>query len=401
MAAINLPEGYLSAFIYDNHAPCSRTLAGICVHSTALRWTVSDLALIRVNDPSAFLDKMWYDLRMNDCAICNTEDRIKRTSLQIQVVCPTCGAVTDRRIHIADYDGIASEVAQTAGHMVGHMPMPPILRIYGPSGLRSKVILDQVASECQYVATMRHEGNQTNGTDRQAGASYPDPRAGKFPQWGPGYVAPNNAYAVPYPAHTPRGGPSLSPRLDLPTEQSDEPIRAYRAAVLDRLDGKLVLRSVVTAQHKTVPPEGYAYCAKDDAWQRFSGGPPPWSHEAPDDGCSCGWYGTPSYATNPYPIDVISGNRVGLEVEFFGKIVKHELGWRAQYQRILAVDVPLKQHCQLWPEPYDQCPLPPTGLNPNSFMQYCKHHQNGEKPLTLVDMANDLQVDVRWYDGKS
>src|SRR5690606_31567838 len=58
----------------------------------------------------------------------------------------------------------------------------------------------------------------------------------------------------------------------------------------------------------------------------------------PDPACRCGFYGVPYHA-----LDVLDrfrhyGQQVRLQVEFSGKVIEHERGYRAERQRILQVD---------------------------------------------------------------
>lgn len=58
--------------------------------------------------------------------------------------------------------------------------------------------------------------------------------------------------------------------------------------------------------------------------------PPPREHKEPVHGCSCGFY---SLKDRPRSVPGL----VTLEVEHYGRILQHKLGYRAEFQRVLAV----------------------------------------------------------------
>jgi hypothetical protein len=97
-----------------------------------------------------------------------------------------------------------------------------------------------------------------------------------------------------------------------------EPIRAWRAVNIIELRNQAVLTPLFMHGHLSV--EGEAVCGVGAR------------HLSPDAACSCGFYGMKDRRQ-------LHGGVVA-EVEFYGRVIEHENGYRAQFQRVLSITVP-------------------------------------------------------------
>lgn len=124
----------------------------------------------------------------------------------------------------------------------------------------------------------------------------------------------------------PKPGDTLA---EIPVEEQEDAYRAYKAAELWITGDSVHLMPVAGGiEHK---PEGFAQCAKGR------------DHMPPQLDCTCGFY---AKDTMKEARDYYGGQGVVyLEVDLAGKIIKHELGLRAEHQRILRVTIPGPGHC--------------------------------------------------------
>lgn len=115
-----------------------------------------------------------------------------------------------------------------------------------------------------------------------------------------------------------------------PPEPEVEPvaqvITGYRAFHVRR-NGRL---ATLNKRTFTEGPEHPATC--DPTMRAYSLGG---THEAPAWGCTCGYYAVPA----PGLDWDIAWHAV---VELWGKVIEHESGWRAQYQRLVEIGAPAK-----------------------------------------------------------
>jgi hypothetical protein len=104
----------------------------------------------------------------------------------------------------------------------------------------------------------------------------------------------------------------------LPVEVEVEPILAWRSWTLTgRRDGEGLLLRPVTAGSKAWRPREVAQATCRLAW----------SHEAPNVACSCGLHATRD-------LDLLRRTRCPAvlgRVALWGRVIEHELGYRAQY----------------------------------------------------------------------
>ncbi len=120
------------------------------------------------------------------------------------------------------------------------------------------------------------------------------------------------------------------PSMELEVVKETEPRRAWKTAKGIEFDGEWYFQP----WNASIP-----YKLEDSA------GCHKYAHRtpAPQENCACGFYGMkPEYASisdTGLSLELMdhTEERVGLEVEFYGKIVECEMGYRAQYQRVLGV----------------------------------------------------------------
>jgi hypothetical protein len=120
-----------------------------------------------------------------------------------------------------------------------------------------------------------------------------------------------------------------TPSEPLETETREDPVRAWKRVKLERsgewemvsrMSGETFGGGISEAACRTYYPSNHAL-------------------QSPDDSCSCGFYGykqiefedfAPRYGSTPQP---------WLEVDFYGKVIECEKGFRAQYQQPLRLHV--------------------------------------------------------------
>lgn len=124
--------------------------------------------------------------------------------------------------------------------------------------------------------------------------------------------------------------------------QENMPILAYRIAYLEvRCDyesppkSTYRLTSWIYREHVLKPVED-ARCARSKERGHVT---------PPDPACRCGFYGVPYHALDVLDRFRSYGQRVRLQVEFSGRVIEHERGYRAERQRILQVDRPTCGAC--------------------------------------------------------
>jgi hypothetical protein len=150
-------------------------------------------------------------------------------------------------------------------------------------------------------------------------------------------------------------GTSLTPAL--PETVADVPILAFKRCRLRwQPGGKFSLISSHTSEKVALDadaictPGGGGIYGSGYLWPSFAftiGEPekPEKPHQAPGPGCKCGFHAVkePDQVTAGYGL-------VTLEVELSGRVVIHDIGYRAQHQRVLAARV---DGCYFCGEPVD------------------------------------------------
>ena len=127
-----------------------------------------------------------------------------------------------------------------------------------------------------------------------------------------------------------RSGPA---KLDDPTKARDLPVReqedaipAWKQAHLDLTRDKWTLHPLNMGSLDALPIEGFAKCYVHG------------EHKPPMETCTCGFYG---YKTRELLEERSNGSYLPvLEVDFRGRIIVCEKGYRAEHQTILCVHLP-------------------------------------------------------------
>lgn len=186
------------------------------------------------------------------------------------------------------------------------------------------------------------------------------------------------------PSGLPRGMAEPIAIPALPVEKRSIPILAWKSACLnvDRPGKEIGLYSGSVSKYSRHQIVATAECVFVD-------------HEAPAVVCSgsgtagCGFYGVMNAG------DVaLSPNSVILEVEFSGRIIVHEEGYRAAKQRILAVEIP-EDGCEgfLCTSPPTQMHFPIDGAN----RAVCDRHAPANGRTATLDLITEhLGIPVRF-----
>lgn len=167
--------------------------------------------------------------------------------------------------------------------------------------------------------------------------------------------------------------------LDLPVRQQAEPITAWKRAGIAIRGGQPVLRGVMYGEYKPVDTAIHA---------PFNFLSPDRHHQAPDAKCVCGFYGVAKEWLYQASKDYTSSSCADLEVELYGRVIRHRDGWRAEKQRVLAVHLDLS--CL-------RCRRPAKGIHQGGLN--CGNCHSGIAPtvwFTPAELSSLLGVEVRW-----
>lgn len=200
-----------------------------------------------------------------------------------------------------------------------------------------------------------------------------------------------------------RGSAYAAQRLD--HRSTDQTIRAWKRAsidvVLDTDEPRPMLIGPISGRYLAVD-YGIAGCYP----VAFTVGPTAYGHTdpAPRFDCTCGFYAVHDRTALDGPLD---GGLATLEVELFGRVVRHEHGYRAGRQRVLAVVLDRTCHICLDHE----ATAVAVGLN-NRVAEFfgvqsawsgtiCDDCQQIQQPIyayrfTPAELAGALQTEVRW-----
>lgn len=195
----------------------------------------------------------------------------------------------------------------------------------------------------------------------------------------------------------------------IPLESVDqaEPIRAWRGVRLDAGQYTVWLGSVNAHFGAFAADEHKATCRRQyQTFGVFMGTESqPQVHDAPGLNCKCGFYGVKDKA-DAYGMFVA-------EADFYGTVIEHEAGYRAEYQRILSVRVIRPEHCTggfLCDGRPELVAFPPAVPIERSSLQGTHTEMRSPGPLivcdqcaskhervaTLQQLAARLGVEVRW-----
>lgn len=181
---------------------------------------------------------------------------------------------------------------------------------------------------------------------------------------------------------------SLTP---LATSTRDHPIIAYkRAAITEK-----PLRLYGVGMHAAYLPEDTAKCLKH------------LTHMAPEQGCSCGFYAMDKKMLGHLGAEYNQGC-ADLEVELYGRVIRHRDGYRAQHQRVLGVHLDPachicgRQATHLAPYRFGVIGITSAGTlstrpEPPRLVPYCATHLvPTSAAVTPSDVANAWGIEVRF-----
>ena len=118
-------------------------------------------------------------------------------------------------------------------------------------------------------------------------------------------------------------------------------------------------------------------------------------HAAPHPGCLCGWHGLASPA-DPAPPAGYQGHPFALlDVEFYGRVIIHDKGYRAEKQRVLAAHLPAK--CEFCVDPAIQVVIR-NGYSSDSdgvAVRCATHLGPWDVPVTVESLAAELGCPVK------
>ena len=196
---------------------------------------------------------------------------------------------------------------------------------------------------------------------------------------------------------------------DLPHREQIDTLRVFKLAKLVLANGIIRLQGVGT--HAIYDVDAVAECHAGMDGMMIVGGDEKVSeqvkHTAPELNCTCGFYGVPHKHAKEVQSDYATSRYVRIEAELFGRIVKHERGYRAQRQRVMSISVPRK--CRTlgaatgsWATSSGgevQCENTPLGmrLDGGYIVPSCAEHAFGGV-VPLPDVARQVGVQVRWAE---
>lgn len=188
------------------------------------------------------------------------------------------------------------------------------------------------------------------------------------------------------------------PQPSLEVVQQQEPIRAWRGLRLCA-ERATVHLAPLNGQYGIFKPEDRAIChAANDYLCRLTYSAYanarynlPVRHEAPGTNCDCGFYAVKDE----------SGCQGGLhaEVDLYGRVIEHDYGYRAEYQRVMCVVIPRERYCA-GGFLCDQPPEMVAWKGDGTMLTTCAEHAASfERAATLGRIASRLGVEVRWAEA--
>lgn len=192
--------------------------------------------------------------------------------------------------------------------------------------------------------------------------------------------------------------------VPLESVERAEPIRAWRGVQILANSFTVYLGSMNHQLGNFAADEQKAVCGVHRYFGMYPlvGQQPVEGHEAPGLNCECGFYGVKKKA-DAYGAFVA-------EADFYGTVIEHELGYRAEYQRILSIRVVRPALCAgrfLCDGTPGVITFAPDTMTPNSYggmetlpgsasivCDRCAADQ--DRVATLPQLAARLGVEVRW-----
>lgn len=184
----------------------------------------------------------------------------------------------------------------------------------------------------------------------------------------------------------------------LPTSERDETIEAWKVARLCWSPQSGVYVRPLN-RSGTIGVEAVAECRKNLDFgfytsTIFGGSQLPQMavvpHSSPDLGCHCGFYAISDRAKA-----LAEGTNVLLHVEFYGRVVVYETGYRAEKQRIMRIELP--PTCMFCPNPATTVVVPQGYVDTTEklLVGRCDRHiHHSDVPLDLADVATLVGTEV-------
>lgn len=161
-----------------------------------------------------------------------------------------------------------------------------------------------------------------------------------------------------------------------------EPIRAWKLAFIRSADGNLAFSGYVVGDQHLYQREDTALCLTSLSSD----------HRAPAWDCGCGFYGMNHLRHEHLPTRH-SARVAILDVELYGRVIRHTYGYRAEKQRVLRAMV--NPHCRL-------CGNPSTQLSTRFALAFpylapvCDACPSCPPSYSLAEVAGLLGVEVGW-----
>ena len=195
--------------------------------------------------------------------------------------------------------------------------------------------------------------------------------------------------------------------LNLPAREQIDPIRVFKLAKLVWADGRI--RFMGVGLNIPYDAETAAMCGIKNGHAFFWGSSnkygfdPSADHDVPDPRCTCGFHGVASKDADEIQGDYASARFVRIEAELYGRVVRHERGYRAEHQRVLSVSIPRRCRAYLvCPGGIAEqgCTNTPTGLriDAGEVIASCAEHAPFGGVIPPTDVAKALGTQVRWFD---
>ena len=169
-----------------------------------------------------------------------------------------------------------------------------------------------------------------NGSNRRTEADHPDPQA-------------QRTASFAFAGQGAGEDPGEDPGVTLDTVHEDIPILAHRVARIVHTGAGWAFGAMSdtfgTFGHDA-EATCHAYHRQMMVWSYSMGGNRPMPHEAPHVDCQCGFYAVPADK-----LDHFGYQGARLQVELSGTIIEHQLGYRAEHQRVIAWTPPPCSGC--------------------------------------------------------
>lgn len=175
------------------------------------------------------------------------------------------------------------------------------------------------------------------------------------------------------------------PARDLETVEQDQPVRAYKG-IRFNTDGARLW--VISHQRETdLEPGGqHAKCL----WNPVGSYTRVEAHEVPGVNCSCGWYAWKDRGK----VEPGGCGLIVAEVDLYGKIIDCELGYRAEYQRVLSIQV--ERLCRRGFLCDSEAEVLNFGKSGNAKPS-CREHASKTRSLSLAQVSGRCGLEIRWF----